>query len=162
MIKFDQKLILLKYFKSYLFFKLESCCWPYSGWGVEKALPTSFSPVTSTNVRISPQIFLTFRFNTFDRLVQNFKFVPSASPKLLNFNKDHPSKKRFFWSNPYKIEVMITSLITNARVTKLCSCGHIHNIIWLSWQNCVGDVIDKIYDVITSISKDLYFKKAWG
>ena len=32
-------------------------------------------------------------------------------PKLLNLNQDHPSKRRFFWSNPYEIEVMITSLI---------------------------------------------------
>ena len=32
-------------------------------------LPTSFSPVTSTNVGIRPQIFLTFSFNPFDRLM---------------------------------------------------------------------------------------------
>ena len=76
-----------------------------------EAPPTSFSPVTSTNVGIRSQNFLTFRFNPFDKLVQNFKFVARASPKLLNLNEDHPSKKkRFFWSNPYKIEV-ITSLI---------------------------------------------------
>ena len=31
--------------------------------------PTSFSPVTSTNVGSSPQNFLTFSFNPFDRLV---------------------------------------------------------------------------------------------
>ena len=37
-------------------------------------------------------------------------FVPSVSPKLSNLNQDHPSKKRFFWSNSYKIEVMITTL----------------------------------------------------
>ena len=35
----------------------------------KKAPPTSFSPVTSTNVRISPQNCLTFSFNPFDRLV---------------------------------------------------------------------------------------------
>ena len=29
-------------------------------------------------------------------------------------------------------------------------------------KNFVSDVIDRIYDVITFISKDLYFKKAWG
>ena len=45
--------------------------------------PTSFSPVTSTNVGFGPQNFLTFSFNLFATLVQNFKFVPSASPKLL-------------------------------------------------------------------------------
>ena len=61
-----------------------------------KSPPTSFFPVTSTNVGIRPQIFLTFSFNTFAILLKNFKFAPSASPKLLNFNQDHPSKKVVF------------------------------------------------------------------
>ena len=63
--------------------------------GIKKA-PTSYSPVTSTNVRIRLQNFLTFSFDPFDRLVQNFKFEPGASPKLLNFNQDHPSRKAVF------------------------------------------------------------------
>ena len=105
---------------------------PYSGWGGPKRPPTSFSHVTSTNVGFGPQNLLTFSFNPFATLVQNFKFVPSASPKLLNLNQDHPSKKQFFRSNPYKIEVMVTSFIEmlelpnfyrNARV------NHIDNII---------------------------------
>ena len=62
----------------------------------QKSPHTSFSPVTSTNVRFGPQNFLTFNFNPFATLVQNFKFVPSASPKLLNLNQDHPSKKAIF------------------------------------------------------------------
>ena len=66
---------------------------------------------TSTNVGFGPQNFLTFSFNPLATLMQNYKFVPSVSPKLLNLNQDHPSKKWFFWSNPYKIEVMITFLI---------------------------------------------------
>ena len=37
--------------------------------------------------------------------------MPSVSPKLLNFNQEHPLKRWFFLSNPYKIEVMITSFI---------------------------------------------------
>ena len=64
--------------------------------GGQKSPPTSFSPVTSTNVGSGPQNFLTFSFNLFVTLVQNFKFVPSASPKLLNVNQDHPSKKAIF------------------------------------------------------------------
>ena len=92
------------------------------GWGGgKKAPPTSFFPVTSTNVGIGPYNFLTFSFNPFARLVQNFKFVPSGSPKLLNLNQDHPSKKCFFWSNPYKIEVMITSPI---EMLELPNFGH--------------------------------------
>ena len=35
------------------------------GGGVKKVPPTNFSPVTSTNVGISPQNFLTFSFNPF-------------------------------------------------------------------------------------------------
>ena len=62
----------------------------------KKTFPQRFSPVTSTNVGISPKNFLTFSFNPFDRLVQKFKFVTSASPKLLNLNQDHPSKKSGF------------------------------------------------------------------
>ena len=61
-----------------------------------KRSPTSFSPVTSTKAGFGTWNFLTFSFNTFSTLVQSFKFVPSPSPKLLNLNKDHPSKKVFF------------------------------------------------------------------
>ena len=62
--------------------------------------PTSFSLVTSTNAGISPPPKLS-----------NFKFEPSASPRSLNLNQDHPSKNGVFWSNPYIIEVVITALI---------------------------------------------------
>ena len=58
--------------------------------------PTSFSPATSTNVGISPQNFLTFSFNPSPTLLQNFKFVLSAIPELLNLNQDHSSKNAFF------------------------------------------------------------------
>ena len=37
--------------------------------GGQKVPPTSFSPVASTNVRLSPQKFLTFNFNPFATLV---------------------------------------------------------------------------------------------
>ena len=66
------------------------------GGGGKKAPPTSFSPVTSTNVGFGPQNVLTFIFNPFATLIQNFKFVPSASPKLLKLNRDQPSKKAIF------------------------------------------------------------------
>ena len=66
------------------------------GWGGQKSPHTSFSPVTSRNVGIRPQNFLTFSFNPFNRLAENFKFASSASPKLLNLNQDHPSKKAVF------------------------------------------------------------------
>ena len=76
------------------------------GRGEAKRPPTSYSPVTSTNVVISFQNFLTFSFNPFATLVSNFKAISSASPKLLNLNQDHPSKKCFFWSNRYIIEML--------------------------------------------------------
>ena len=39
------------------------------GGGKKPPPPTSFSPITSKNVGISPQTFLSFSFNPFDRLV---------------------------------------------------------------------------------------------
>ena len=53
----------------------ETCFHPIQdggqGWGVQsqKGPPTSFSPVTSANVGISLQNFLTFSFNPFATLV---------------------------------------------------------------------------------------------
>ena len=61
------------------------------GVGGKKEPPTSFSPVTCTNVGLSPQNVLTFSFNPFATMV-----IPSASPKLLNLNQDHSSKKSRF------------------------------------------------------------------
>ena len=66
------------------------------GGGCKKTPSTSFSPVTSTNVRISPQNFLTFSFNPFPTLMYNFKTMSCVSRKLLNLNQDHPSKKVVF------------------------------------------------------------------
>ena len=43
---------------------------------------------TERGVRIDPKNFLNFRFNPFDRLAY-------VSPKLLNFNQDHPKKSGF-------------------------------------------------------------------
>ena len=62
----------------------------------QKGPRTSFSPVTSTNVGFGPQNFLTFSFKPFGTLMQSFKFLPSPSPKLLNLNQDHSSKKAIF------------------------------------------------------------------
>ena len=39
---------------------------------------------------------MAFSFNPFTTLVQIVKAIPSGSPKLLNLNQDHPSKKVVF------------------------------------------------------------------
>ena len=90
------------------------------GRGSKKATPTSFSPVTSINVALSPENFPTFSFNPFATLVQNFMVIPSSSTKSLNLNQDHPLQK-LFWSNSYKLGVMITSLI---EMLVLLNLGH--------------------------------------
>ena len=68
----------------------------------EKRLHYLFFSCNLTNVGIVLQNFLSHWCN---------QAIPGASPELLNLNQEHNSKKLFFWSNPYKIEVMITSLI---------------------------------------------------
>ena len=67
--------------------------------------PISLSSLTSTNVRISLQKFLTSNFNSFTILVSNFKAMPSAIPKLLTLNQGLPSKKKKK-EDPHNIEVI--------------------------------------------------------
>ena len=62
----------------------------------QKSSPTSFSPVTSINVEISPKNFLALIFNPFVEI-------------------------QILWSNPFKIGVMKTSLI---EMLKLANFGH--------------------------------------
>ena len=57
--------------------------------GAKKVL-FQFSPLTSTNGGISPQNFLTFSLNFFCHT--DWKSIPSANCKLLNLNKEEPSK----------------------------------------------------------------------
>ena len=51
--------------------------------GAKKIPPISFSPITSTNVGISPPKFLTFSFNLLTIAMSNFKAISTATPKLL-------------------------------------------------------------------------------
>ena len=94
---------------------------------------------------------------SFDRLAQNFKFLTNASSKLLNLKQHYPSKKPGLVKSLY-IWGYDNLSYTNSTVTKLWSHDHIHNIIWVMWQIFGGDVIDRVYDVITFILKYLYFK----
>ena len=52
------------------------------------SLPTSFSPVTSTHVGISPQNFLIFSFNHFATLASPkiIEFEPRLLPKISGFS----------------------------------------------------------------------------
>ena len=75
--------------------------------------------------------------------------------------QDNLSKKWFFWSHPYKIEVMIISLI---EMQELPNFGHMTTFtIELHLQ---FESLDKIllvtccYHVIAFISKYHHFKKA--
>ena len=89
-----------------------------------------FPPVTSTNVGVSPQNFLTFSFNSYHTLLS----------QLLNLNQSHPSKKLFFWSNPYKTEVMITSLIEMLALPKLghmITSSHAKILLVTSWTEII-------------------------
>ena len=58
----------------------------------------------SSSISFSPK-FLSFSFNTFATLLQHFS-------QIIDFElKASLTKNWFFWSNPYKIEVMTTPLI---------------------------------------------------
>ena len=62
----------------------------------KKAPPTSFSLVTSTNVGLGPQNFLTFSFNPFATLEQNFKFFTYCQSQIIELEPRPPLKESYF------------------------------------------------------------------
>ena len=109
--------------------------------------PTSFSPVTSTNVRINVRVATLL---TDWCKISSLYLVPTV-PNYWAWTKTTPQKKRFFWSNHFKNWGYDNFSCTYARVTKLCSHDHIHNIVWVIWQNFAGDAKDRIYDEINFV-----------
>ena len=98
------------------------------GWGGQKDPPTSFSPVISTNVGISPKNVLTFSFNPLPHWCKIPSLYLVPVPNHWTWTKTTPRRKRLFWSNPYKIEVVITSLI---EMPQLPNFGHMNtSTIW--------------------------------
>ena len=94
------------------------------GWGegVRKPpLPTSFSPVISIIVGLAHKTFwLVFITLLIDWCkISSLYLVPV--PNYWTWTKTAPEKKRFFWSNPYKIELMNTSLI---QMLQIPNFGH--------------------------------------
>ena len=75
------------------------------GVGGQKGSPTSFSIVTSTNVGVSPKNIFNFSINPFFQTGVICLYLVAAP------NYWDPPKMWFFRSNPYKIEVVITSFI---------------------------------------------------
>ena len=105
--------------------------------GAKKVPHTSFSPAASTNVGIIPKNFLTFSFQPFCHTNVKFQDHAQCHSQIIELEPRAPLKKIvFFWSNPYILKVMITSLIEmldshrNA-ITKLWSHDHSYNITWV-------------------------------
>ena len=48
------------------------------------------------------------------------------------------------------------------RANVLFEWPHIYHVVWVTYENPVDDIMDKYYDVINFISKQLHFKKAWS
>ena len=85
-------------------YMLAFAIYPYSGWGAKRS-PCQFSPVISAKVGI-----------------RNFSFNPFGTlPNYWTWTNTTLQKNDFFWSNPSKIEVMITFLI---ETSELPNFGH--------------------------------------
>ena len=100
--------------------------------GKNVPLPVFF-PVTSTNVGIRLPNFLTFSFNPLPHWCKASSLYLVPVPNYWTWTKSIPQKHWFFWSNPSKIEVMITCSHRNSRVKKPWSHDYIYNIIWVTW-----------------------------
>ena len=62
--------------------------------GEHKGAPTSFSPVTSTNVEISPKKFLTFSFNPFFHTGVKFQVFIYCQSEIIELEPRPPLKKK--------------------------------------------------------------------
>ena len=80
-------------------------------------------------------------------LISQLYKYQSTSPKLLKLNQDHPSKKLFFWSNIYKVQVMISFL----EMLELPNFRHITTstlLFELREKGFVSDVKSRNNDII--------------
>ena len=107
-----------KHYKQLTLFKM--------GRRAKKALLTSFSIVTSTNIETKPQKLYFQLF--FPRLCKILR--PYLVP-VLNYQTwaNSTSQIVFFLSNTYKIEIMIKVPHRDARINKPWSHDHIYNIL---------------------------------
>ena len=85
--------------------------------------PTSFSPVTSTNVGISPKTFWILVLTIFPHWCKISSLYLVPVPNYWTWTKTTPQTKPFSRSNPYKIQVVITSL---REMLQLPHFGHLN------------------------------------
>ena len=85
------------------------------GWG-KKVPPTSFSPVTSTNVGFSPQNLLAFSFNPFATLVKISSSHLVSAPNYWTWTKITPQKSSFSGQILVKLKAMIIFLLEMLRL----------------------------------------------
>ena len=122
-----------------------------------KRPPTSFSAVPPTNRGIRPQIFWIIVSIFLPNLCKISRPYLVPVPNYWTRTKRTHQKNWFFWWNPYKIEVMITSVI---KMLELANFGEHILVVWTHLQYNLSTVIkfcwwrhlDKNYDVITFFS----------
>ena len=85
-----------------------------------------------------------------------FQVRTKCQSQIIKLEPRSPVKKSGFWSNPYKIEVMITFLIEMLQT--LVTLPH----LWYNLNQEIkffGDVIDRNYDVITFFQNTLILRR---
>ena len=103
--------------------------------GFAKRPCTCFSHVTSTNAGISLNSFWLLHLTSLPHLCQILRPYLAPVPNYWSWNRSTPQKNRFFWSNPYKIKVMITSLIV---MLELPNFGHMTSFtVWFESRDKV-------------------------
>ena len=85
-----------------LVIKLPKMCFFYTYVDRKSLYPVTYKrwnyppPPKKKNKKTLIETKKTFSFNPFAALVQKFKAIPTAYPKLLNLSQGHPSKKLVF------------------------------------------------------------------
>ena len=119
-------------------------------------MSTSFSPVTSTNVGINPQKLSDFQFQPFCHTGVNLQGHNLCQSQIIE-RETRPNLKKLGFSVEILIKLKFSN--RNASYQTLITLPHLqYNLSHVI--KFVSDVMDKKYDVITFISKYIYFKKS--
>ena len=151
------EILLLMYFQIYFLtlFRMEEG-------GGDKKKSYQFFVFNFYKSKNQPSKLSDFYFSLFRHTDVKFQVRTYCQSQIIKLEPRSPLKKRRF-SGQILVKLRLDNFShRNPRITKRWSHDHFYNIIWITWQVFVADVMDINYDVIIFISKYFFFKKVWG
>ena len=121
--------------------------------------PTSFPFVTSAEVEIKLQNFLAIILTLFPHWCKSSSSCLALVPNSWTWTTT-PQQKCFFWSNPYKIEIIKTSLTEILVLPNFPQWPSLHYNLNHDIKFCCWRYVRKLWRQIFFFKN--HFKKIWG